>query len=285
MRRLTAVVFALAIVACADAVRAETLSPRLFTAAFAAAATAALPDAKVAVAGDLHLETRGADGNTTTTDLHNAYEIYLADPSRLDTVIKRYVAVLAETVRLGGVKPPPVDRLHIVPVLKSADWVETIQQLRKAVPATQLLTEPFIGQLMIVYAEDRPSSIRFLMMGDDVGDRASLRDRAVANLRRLLPKIEMQTRADGVSLISAGGEYEASLVLLDDLWSSGRIKVDGDIVVALPTKDILLVTGSRNTAGLAGLRETVRRLTAAPYRLTPSLFVYRGGKFVRFDES
>jgi uncharacterized protein YtpQ (UPF0354 family) len=232
----------------------------------------------------LHLETRGAHGDTTATDLHNAYEVYLADPSQLDPVIKRYVALLADTVRLGAVKPP-VDRLHIVPVLKSIDWVGAVQQQRKAVPESQVLTDPFNSQLMIVYAEDLPSSIRFLMMGDDVGDRASLRDRAVANLRRLLPKIEMQTRADGVSLVSAGGEYEASLLLLDDPWSSGQIKVDGDIVVALPTKDILLVTGSRNAAGVAGMRETARRLIAVPYRLTPSLFVYRGGKFVRFDEN
>jgi uncharacterized protein YtpQ (UPF0354 family) len=283
VRRLTIVVVALAMVACAVAASAETLNPQAFTAAFAAAATAAMPDAKVAIAGDLHLETRGARGGTTTTDLHNAYEVYLADPSRLDTVIKRYVALLAETVGLGGATR--VDRLHVVPVLKSTGWVETVQQQREAVPKAQLLTEPFNSDLMIVYAEDLPSSIRFLVTRDDVGDRASLRDRAVANLRRLLPKIEMRAGAHGVSIISAGGEYEASLLLLDDLWSSGQFKVDGDIVAAAPTKDILLVTGSRNAAGIAWLREAVRKLTAGPYSLTPSLFVYRGGKFVRFDES
>jgi len=283
VRRLTIVVIALVMVACAVAARAETLSPRAFTAAFAAAATAAMPTAKVAVAGDLHLETRGAGGDATTTDLRNAYQVYLADPSQLDSVIKRYVAVLADTVAVGG--KTAVDRLHVVPVLKSTGWVAAVQQQRKAVPTAQLLTEPFNSDLMIVYAEDLPSSVRFLMTHDDVGDRVSLRDRAVANLKRMLPKIEMRTGAHGMFIISAGGEYEASLLLLDEVWSSGQIKVDGDIVVALPTKDVLLVTGSRNAAGLASLREAVQRLAAAPYSLTPSLFVYRGGHFVRFDES
>ena len=55
--------------------------------------------------------------------------------------------------------------------------------------------------------------------------------------------------------MSAGGNYEASLLLIDDIWSSGQVKVNGDIVVAIPTRDVLLVTGSRNRSGLKRVRE------------------------------
>jgi uncharacterized protein YtpQ (UPF0354 family) len=99
----------------------------------------------------------------------------------------------------------------------------------------------------------------------------------------MLPKIEIRPGADGVLLISSGGEFDASLLLADNLWSSEKVKVDGDIVVAVPAKNALIVTGSNNAAGLARLRAAASRFAAAPNGLTAALFVYRGGKFVRFD--
>jgi uncharacterized protein YtpQ (UPF0354 family) len=267
---------------CIGRAGAENLSSSAFTAAFAAAAATAMPEAKVQVVGDLHLQTRGADGKSTDTDLHNAYKVYLDEPGRLDVIIRRYVGLLADTVHMAGVSPP-VDRSQIVPMLKPNIWATTLQEQRKSAPATLPLTEPYNSELIIAYAEDRPSSIRYLMMRDDVGDRAQLRMLALANLHRLLPKIEMRAGADGIFLISAGGQYEASLLLADEIWSSGQIKVDGDIVAAVPAKDALFVTGSHNTAGLARLGKIAAELARAPYALTPVLFVYRDNKFVVFD--
>lgn len=282
-RIATAFVFAIVMFAgSAGAGRAEPLTPQAFTAAFAAAATAAMPTAKVNEVGDLHLETSIAGGDTITTDLHNAYQMYLGDPTHLDAVIKGYVGVLVEAVNQGRA-PAPIDRSHIVPVLKSIEWVKAIEQQRKAEPAKQLLTEPFNSELMIVYAEDRPSSIRYLMTGDAVGDRGKLHNLALANLNRLLPKIEMRPGPDGIFLISAGGEYEPSLLLAEGIWSSGQIKVDGEIVAAAPAKGLLLVTGSHNRAGITGLRAIAAEFAAKPYGLTSALFVYRGGTWVKFE--
>jgi uncharacterized protein YtpQ (UPF0354 family) len=125
--------------------------------------------------------------------------------------------------------------------------------------------------------------LRYLMTTDDVGDRAQLRDLALGNLNRMLPKIEMRQGADHIFLIEAGGNYEASLLLADGIWSSGQIAVDGDIVAAVPDRSALLVTGSRNRDGVARLRKMAAELAIGPYALTPSLFVYRDGKFVKFD--
>jgi hypothetical protein len=67
-------------------------------------------------------------------------------------------------------------------------------------------------------------------------------------------------------------------------WSSGQIKVDGDIVAAVPVEDALLLTGSRNRAGLERLRAVAKDVAAGPSGLSNALFVYRDGKFVRFDD-
>lgn len=281
MSRLVAFIFAIVVVAgVAGAAAAERMTPRAFTEVFAAAVTAALPTAKVTVAGDLHLETRSAGGETITTDLHNAYQVYLGDPAHPYELIERYVSVLADSLNTKSV----VDRSRIVPVLKSASWVEAIQEQRKGAPPTQLLTEAFNSELTIVYAEDHPSSIRYLMASNDVGDHGKLHDLALANLNRILPKIEMIPGPDGVFLINAGGEYEPSLLLADGIWSSGQIKVDGDVVVAVPAKSALVVTGSHNRAGIANLRSIAAELVKGPYALTPALFVYRGGKWVKFED-
>ena len=59
------------------------------------------------------------------------------------------------------------------------------------------------------------------------------------------------------------------------LWSNEQIRVDGDFVVAIPARDVLLVTGSRNLAGIAKLRELAAQMVRdssyhADYaRLTP----------------
>ena len=258
----------------------ETLTPGAFTERAAAAARAAMPEAKVTIAGELHLETRAADGKETSTDLRNAYEVYRRDPQGLDRIIRNYVGLLVETARSGNTQPP-TDRSRIVPVFKSQRWLDSLRA--QAPKAPELLTEPFNSELVIVYVEDRPSSMRFLNTRDDVGDRTQLRHLALSNLHRLLAKIEMRPAADGISAITAGGDYDASLLLADALWSGGQIEVDGDIVVAAPAKSALLVTGSRNQAGVVRLRALAAELAAGPYGLTPVLFVWRGGKFVVFD--
>jgi uncharacterized protein YtpQ (UPF0354 family) len=268
-----------------SAARAENLSPRAFTDAFAAAARAAMPAATVTVKGDLHLETRSQAGQEMTTDLHNAYETYVLRPDDRDDIIRRYVGVLVEALAYSDTKTP-LDRSRIVPVLKSVRWVEGALQAERAAkvdPKPEILTDPFNGELAVVYAEDRSQSMRYLMTRDDVGDRAKLRNLALGNLHRMLPKIDMREGADHIFIVEAGGDYEASLLLADGIWSSGQIKVDGEIVVAVPQSGALFVTGSRNRTGIARLRTMAVELANLPHGLTPALFVYRDGKFVKFD--
>lgn len=259
--------------------RADLLSPSAFTEAAAAAARVAMPSATVSVAGDLHLETRSADGKEVTTDLRNAYDIYRAAPAQFDQIIHDYVGVLVESIRYGENK---LDRSHIVPVFKPQQWLVGVR--RGVSPqAPRILSDPYNDELAIVYAEDLPTSVRFLTTRDYTEDHAKLLLLALTNLHRLLPKIEMRPGSDGTWLVSAGGNYESSLLLADQIWSSGQIKVDGDIVVGVPVKSALFVTGSHSHAGLARLRAISAELAAGPYGLTPDLLVYHDGRFVKFD--
>jgi uncharacterized protein YtpQ (UPF0354 family) len=281
VKRLWAIVAA--VVLAAGVAQADTLSPRAFTERVARTVLVAMPSAKVTLSGDLQFVVRYPNGASATSDLGKAYKSYERDPEHLDDLVRAQVAALVEAAGdENGL--PKLDRTRIVPIIKDRSWFEAMARRgREQTPPQELVAEPLNSDLVIVYAENRLGTLRILSNRDDVGDRARLRETALTNLSRMLPKIEIRPGADGVLLISAGGEFDASLLLADHLWSNDKVKVDGDIVVAVPAKDALIVTGSRNAAGLARLRAAASKFAAGPNALTAALFVYRDGRFVRFD--
>jgi hypothetical protein len=235
MGRFLAAIVALVLVAhfasaqAGDAVP-RTLSTAAFTDAVAQALKGALPDGStVTVQGDRRLAVRYPNNGTVDLDLGNAYARYVRAPESLQAVIADNVAALSQIPTWSAT----LDRSRVVPVIKTKQWPEVLRRAAQANgPAAEYLIEPLNSELVVAYAEDTPSAIRFLTTRDDVGDRAALRGLALANLRRLLPKIAI-AGADGVFMVAAGGNYEASLLLADEVWSGGQIKVDGDIVIAV----------------------------------------------------
>ena len=227
-----------------------------------------------------------ANGLPSTAFLHNAYEACKQDPGSFDDILKRFVAASAETTI--GYKDE-IDRTRIVPVIKDAAWIaETRQAMldRGAESVCEQIYEEFCPGLLIVYAEDSPKNIRYLtpkLLASAGVTKEELRVLACANLKRLLPQVE-RLEGNGVFILSAGGDYEASLLLFDTIWAGMQAEIDGEVVVAVPTRDLILVTGSGNKQGLAKIREVATETwSTGGYKLTPQLFVYRDGKFYEFS--
>jgi uncharacterized protein YtpQ (UPF0354 family) len=268
------------VVAICVAICAEMLTPPAFTQEFARALARTRPSANVSVAGDLKLTIKETDGLVRNIQLNNAYSEYKLDPQRFDDLVATFSAIFSQS----GSKEAGLDRTRIIPVIKDRQWLDELHHTLKAKGvAQQHLADRFNDELVIVYAQDDPNRMRYLTTQEDFGlSREELRSLAIANLKRVLPKIEMG-RVGDVALMSAGGNYEASLLLIDEIWSSGQIQVNGDIVVAIPTRDALLVTGSRSRSGLKLVRELTAKFKAqGPYELTDTLFRYRDGRFTKF---
>jgi len=268
------------VVAICVAICAEMLTPPAFTQEFARALARTRPSANVSVAGDLKLTIKEMDGLVRNIQLNNAYNEYKLDPQRFDDLVATFSAIFSQSAS----KEAELDRTRIIPVIKDRQWLDELHNTLKAKGvAQQHLADRFNNELVIVYAQDDPNRMRYLTTQEDFGlSREELRSLAIANLKRVLPKIEMG-RVGDVALMSAGGNYEASLLLIDDIWSSGQIQVNGDIVVAIPTRDALLVTGSRSRSGLKLVRELTAKFKAqGPYELTDTLFRYRDGRFTKF---
>jgi uncharacterized protein YtpQ (UPF0354 family) len=236
------------------------------------------PSATVTIARELEITVRRADGSSVEVNLANIYGEYRRQPGRLGEFVEKFAS------NAKNPEPAKLDRARIVPMIKDRAWLDEITGMF-AKGNTKPLYEDFNKELVIAYAEDSDARMRYLGANEDVGDLKDLRARAVANLKRILPKIQMQRHDDVFAVIGAGGSYEPSLLLFDEIWSDGQIKFEGDTVVAIPARDTLLVTGSKSRKGLKVLRGMAEKLVEGPYRLTATLFVYRDGRFVKFGRN
>ncbi len=269
---------------------APLLTPAQFTERYAVAARRAAPDASVQVVGALTVVIRRSGGavDQAQANLDNAYELYQRDPSRLDALIGDQVKGLLEAFARTDAL---VARDQIVPVLKTRTWLEETQRYLKqrsgGKGAGPEVWDPYEGELVVVYAVDTPSSIAFLGRAEleKAGlSKARLRAIAPGNLLAHLPEIEVRGEG-GRLMVLADGNYEASLLLVDAFWDSGRVKVDGDPVAAIPARDVLLVCGSNDVASVRELRRWARKAVGEmTYPLSSELWIRRGGRFTRLRE-
>jgi uncharacterized protein YtpQ (UPF0354 family) len=274
---------------CSGCSKSDVLSPTSFTSEYATALRKSSPGLKVEIVRDLQLKVTATDGRETTSFLDNAYDTCKLEPKSKDEVIKRFVAAGLETIASLETSEE-LDRTRIVPVIKDRPWIE---ETRKAVMGRGVkempenVYEDLNSDLIILYAEDSPKNIRYFGSKDLEKahlERNELRKLACENLKRLLPKIERRG-TNGFYMLTAGGDYEASLLLLDSVWSDLQKEVRGDIVVAIPTRDLLLVTCSHDARGIEKMKQLVEKASAeGSYRLTTKLFVFHGGKLDEFKQ-
>ncbi|MCX6956203.1 MAG: DUF1444 family protein [Verrucomicrobia bacterium] len=262
--------------------------PADFTRAYANVFKKRAAHLTIEIVRDLELRVTDPSKKETTIFLHNAYDAYKLAPADGHAVIERYVDVALSP---GNASAAPLDRTHIVPVIKDRAWFEETQSVLRArgqdVTKLNYFKEEYNAELTIFYALDDPKTIRYLGEEDiaKLGiSRTDLRALAIRNLHHVIAKIELHGTPE-LYMMTAGGDYEASLLLDEKIWTGGQVKVEGDIVVAVPARDMLLITGSKSAAGLAKLKALAEKnAKTAPYRLTAQPFVFRDGKFVPFDQ-
>jgi len=262
------------------------LSAADFSRAFARSLREAAPAYTARVTHELQVIVTDPKGIESTVFLFDAYDEYRKAPKDPERIFRKYFVALIspqdEIMRL--------DASRIVPVVKKRAWLE---ELRASAKAKGSPTEPEVvydvlnDELIVAYAEDTPNTLRYVVPAQlkEIRLKAEdLRALAATNLQNILPKIDLRP-SPLVWTVKAGGNYEACLLAVPDFWTKGQFNVDGEIVVAIPARDYLLITGSKNAAGLAKLREVAARVAQeSPQRITDTLFVYRDGHFVEFKE-
>ena len=264
------------------------MTPAEFTKEYASVLQKAQPAAQIKIKAPLELKITGTSGIELTAFLDNCFKEYSTSPQNKAVIIDRYVAAFAEEPNFNR---ETINLSRIVPIIKDYGWLE---EVKKGIAAAggkdwpESVYDILNDKLVIVYAEDTEKNLRFLSQKDMNKipiKREELRTLATDNLRRLLGSTIDIRSGNGKYMITAGGTFEASLILMNELWNGDKFKVDGDIVIAIPSRDVLLVTGSKNKEALATLKSLANQVVAnASYRLTNELFVYRSGKFEKFTD-
>lgn len=134
----------------------------------------------------------------------------------------------------------------IVPLVKAVSFESGAAQSVDLPEEEAPISRAFVSDLVILYAEDRSSHFEFISrrrlqelgFGED-----ALHALALENLPRRLPKIEVHG-APPRQMVTAGGNFEAALLLYDGLWAELEKKIDGELLAVVPARDLLFISDS-----------------------------------------
>ncbi|MDW3650151.1 MAG: DUF1444 family protein [Bacteroidia bacterium] len=224
------------------------------------------------------------EGKESKHFLDNSYSEYKSEPDSLDSIVARFVA----SSKLLFIDQEGINPENIVPIIKTQEYLDYVlgfsqgQAKRKSI-----VYETYNDDLYIFYAEDMGSSISyfgeeaFIKLGIS---RDTLLQLAVNNLNRLLPSINRQG-AEGRYMLTAGGDYEVSLILMSYLWTEENLPVDGEYVIAIPNRDLLFITGSNNTEFIEELKKISQNShESASYPISRHLYKWDGERFRRMQD-
>jgi uncharacterized protein YtpQ (UPF0354 family) len=140
--------------------------------------------------------------------------------------------------------------------------------------------DEYFGDLVVAYSVGPPYGDRLITWADLKRvelSRRDLRRRATQNLDSMLDAVRIHGQPPALMLSFQG--LESSLVLADPFWDSIEGSVPGELVIGVPARDVVIMTGSASPSGIAKARRAVDRVFFAggPHLLMQELMVRRRG--------
>ena len=279
------IVLAVVLLASLPIACSSTLSEAQFCDRFVQSMKSALPGVIIDKKSDTELDI-DYKGNTNTVYLDNAYKNYHQSPANLDKVIQDYVKASIDAVSFSS----KYDKQSIMPVVKDVTYLEEVKKAMKAKGGTiekfSLYYEPINSTLLVMFVEDTENSMRYLDEQDfkKYGiSKQHVRGIAIGNLKRKFSKLQIEQKGN-VYLVLADGIYESSTILLDDLLNDYQKKVKGNLLVAVPARDTVMLFSSQDQSSIAAVKEINHKLaTTGAYFITETIFIYSNGKLVPYE--
>ena len=265
---------------------APPLDPLGYAEAYAAAVRRAHPSAEVTVhpaptAAQTRVAWRTPAGWDSQQFFGNYHARYLQSPGEL----RRLIALqLAEAEAIVADPEPAEWRASLLPVLKTQAWQDIAVAQLKAVGAPDegatIVARPLVADLLVTYVSDLPKAMAFVTAGElakrGVGE-TELHEAALANLAERLPALRVEG-GKGRYAARLDSNYDASMVLLLDRWRD-RIDIEGDLLLAVPARDEMLVCPAGDAATAASLADMAASIVArSAYSLTSRLLLWRSGR-------
>jgi uncharacterized protein YtpQ (UPF0354 family) len=208
-----------------------------------------------------------------TSDVTSIFGYLNAYPDEdAKAAIDRFVRVLTDA-------HPKASESNLVAVVRTLQYVDQIKS-----PALELLYEPLVGELAVVYMADLPDSLSPVAAKDFPGwTHADLRSVALDNVKKWLPKIVSDGQLGIAYLYYVEGNtiLSTSLVLLDEFWLSIKSEFPGDVLFALPRRDQLFVFDASNPQAQSAARQMIDVTFKDGFNLlSDKIFERRNGKLL-----
>ncbi len=263
------------------------LNGRDFTQNFVTYLSTTRSDLHIEVVQPLEIKAKLAERDLGTLYLNNVYSLYRQEPERKDELFSKYLSSL-----LDPVQEPPVLLETLVAVIKPKDWVDDMNYHSMGTEGKgfYILSEPLVGNLYIVYATDTPHSTSYRDSKEIVALEPShqkLKEIGIANLRKVAGSYHFEhVEHDVYELRTTTGDYDSSLSLLAEVFEKfPSKKSDGDIVFAVPARNVLIATRVSNKEGIEYIQGLVQKIyNEGPYSISKSLFIIREGVWNVFKE-
>jgi uncharacterized protein YtpQ (UPF0354 family) len=229
--------------------------------------TSVVPDA----ADPAKISVRAGKG-VLAVDLTNLFQRMRAYPN--DDAEKM---VLQFTAALFDVQHQPVSNDSLVAVLRDRPYVEQIRKVKGG-----LLTEPFAGELMIVYMADLPGSMSTVAASEFPKGLVEARRVALRNVRKWLDRVKSDNRLRVTTLYVVEGNtfLSPTLILLDEFWTSIKDRYPGDVLIIMPRRDQLFIFDD-TTDGPALARRMIEVTFKEGFNLlSDQIYARRHGKIV-----
>jgi hypothetical protein len=216
-------------------------------------------------AGVRNLEYREAEfalkipGKDTTVFLSNLYAAYCNAPRKeRQSVVAKLVASFTSIPEIPG--DFATAKLGLMPVIRDAAYYGITELISRKNgtrdPDMEAQAKPLVSGLLVGLAYDSEHNITAVSKKQIEQWGVGLDEAFAAAKDNLWEKTD-PNRLEGKGGVywgQWGDSYDSSLMLLTELMY--RLSVDGDPVAFVPNRDVLLVTGKDNVAGLNAILKT-----------------------------
>lgn len=254
--------------------------PPMSAAMFSALVTARLRAVDgVEIQGGKGLQLRlRVNGKDTTTQLERYYERYRANPDALNPVIDQFISALATGTSdaSAGNRAFAEVRDELLPRLMTAQqWMMHREQGLRLV-IRSLVQD--LGAALILDAGDTFEYVQLDAIPAWEIDAETAYESAKSNLERTTAHVSTTVNGEGSeTLLVAHGENVSALILLETRLADWQARIEGELVLAVPTHDLLLGFAREHPA-FDDLRMQVAEDAHSPLGLMPHLLRVRQGE-------
>lgn len=165
----------------------------------------------------------------------------------------------------------------IVPRLKTTKFIDAIAQLPDATVDQLPIAMPVVGDLVLTFAVDIGTS--FVTVSQREAKRRNLGNSelyglALQNIAPILEGLQVKPNGPAFQLVT-GHDMEACTIMFGSLWADISRKLDDELAVIFPHRNLALFAPRKSAAGVAALREAIGQLDfSATHALSRELYVW-----------